>query len=276
VKRRPRACARQRLDENARVWFDGAMRRGSGSAIETTASRLREIALASEDGDFLGSEEALVETLGVSRATVRQVARLLEREGLLRVRRGINGGYFAGRPTLSTVEAAVSAYLGTLDMEVEEVTVVASVLWVEALRKASSLRSDAARAVADRLRERVVSLRPDAPFGKVLELETESRAEIFALTKARYMELIFQINMAFARARFPAVSRPDEADVHRSFVEAWRKAKLLELDAIADGDPELGVMAARHSRNLWRRRIWGSPEEAQDRASLQDAAGTAS
>jgi hypothetical protein len=39
-------------------------------------------------------------------------------------------------------------------------------------------------------------------------------------------------------------------------VRAWRSAKLLELESIADGDPELAMMAARHGRNLWHRRIW--------------------
>jgi DNA-binding FadR family transcriptional regulator len=231
------------------------------SAIDAAAARLRELALAADEGAFLGSEEALVEKLGASRATVRQVARLLEREGLLRVRRGINGGYFAGRPNLQTVEAAVSAYLDTLDMEVQDVTVVASVLWVEALRKAASVRTEAARAMATRLRDRVLALRADAPFAQVLAVEQESRDQIFALTKARYIELIFQINMAFARSRFPPTSSSEDGEAQRNFLDAWRKAKLMELDAIVDGDPELGMMAARHSRNLWHQRIW---PQAQD------------
>ena len=228
----------------------------SRSAIDEAARRLRELALAAGDGELLGSEEALVEKLGVSRTTVRQVARLLEREGLLRVRRGINGGYFAGRPNLSTVETAVSAYLDTLDMDAEEVTVIASILWVEALRKAASLRNEAAKAMANSLRERLIAVRPDTPFSKLVELEKEIRAEIFALTKARYTELIFHINIAFAQNRFPINARRDDSLAHRKFVEAWRKAKLMELEAISDGDPDLGMMAARHSRNLWHQRVW--------------------
>jgi DNA-binding GntR family transcriptional regulator len=228
----------------------------TNSTIEGAASRLRALALASSEGDLLGSEEALVEKLGASRATVRQVARLLEREGLLRVRRGLNGGYFAGRPNLDSVEAAVSAYLDTLDMDAEDVTIVASVLWVEALRKAAGLRSEAARAMASRLRQRVTAFRADAPFSKVVELEEAYRSEIFTLTRARYIELIFQINIVFAQKHFRPLSLSDDSEAHRSFVDAWRKAKLMELDAITDGDPELAMMAARHSRNLWHGRIW--------------------
>ena len=224
------------------------------STIDATSARLRELALASPEGSFLGSEEVLVETLGVSRATVRQAARLLEREGLVRVRRGLNGGYFAGRPDLNTVELAVSGYLDTLDMDVEDVTVVASVLWVEAVRKAASLRTDAARAMAEKLRKRVAALRPEASFRQLSAIEHESRDEIFALTKARYIELIFQINIAFAQKHFSLVS--DETEGHAKFVDAWRKGKLMELDAIIDGDPELGMLAARHTRNLWHQRVW--------------------
>jgi hypothetical protein len=141
-------------------------------------------------------------------------------------------------------------------MDAEDVTVVASILWGEALRKAASLRTEAARAMAARFRERLVALKPDAPFAQVLEVEQEIQREIFALTKARYIELIFQINIAFSRKRFAPTFRFDDTEAHRAFVDGFRKAKLMELDAIADGDPELGMMAARHSRNLWHRRIW--------------------
>ncbi|CAN7526837.1 GntR family transcriptional regulator [Phenylobacterium sp. LjRoot225] len=226
------------------------------STIDAAAAKLRAMSLAGEPGALLGSEDHLVAALGVSRATVRQVARLLEREGLLRVRRGLNGGYFVARPGLSTIEAAVSAYLDTLDMDAQDVTVIASVLWVEVLRKAASVRTDAARAMAAKFRKRVAALKADVRFGQIAELEQESRTEIFALTKSPYIELIFQINMAFAQKHFSPSSLQDDTEEHREFVDAWRKAKLMELDAIFDGDPELGMMAARHIRNLWHQRIW--------------------
>jgi GntR family transcriptional regulator, transcriptional repressor for pyruvate dehydrogenase complex len=226
----------------------------NSSTIEAAASRLRTIALAAKDGALLGSEDALVADLGVSRATMRQVARLLEREGLLRVRRGINGGYFGTRPDVSTVETAVSAYLDTLDMDPEELIVIASVLWVEVLRKASSLRTKTAKAVASRLREKLTALRPNAPISDIVKLEEETRTAIFDLIKGRYIELIFHINIAFAQRHFLDFSDTDEK--HSEFVHLWRNAKLMELEAIMDGDPDLGILAARHSRNLWHRRVW--------------------
>jgi hypothetical protein len=43
---------------------------------------------------------------------------------------------------------------------------------------------------------------------------------------------------------------------HREFVRAWKKAKAMEFESIMDGDPDLAIMAARHSRNLWHKRLW--------------------
>jgi hypothetical protein len=82
------------------------------------------------------------------------------------------------------------------------------------------------------------------------------RTAIFDLINSRYIELIFQINTAFAKGRFAPGSEKDGTDVHREFVQAWRNAKLLEFASIADGDTELARIAARHGRNIWHRRIW--------------------
>jgi GntR family transcriptional regulator, transcriptional repressor for pyruvate dehydrogenase complex len=228
----------------------------SPSTIDAAAAKLRSIVLTTSEGAMLGSEETLIARLGVSRATVRQVARLLEREGLLRVRRGINGGYFAAQPDLHTIEAAVSGYLEVVHTEPEDVTMIASVLWVEVLRRAAHIRSPASRALAEKFSEKVLAVRLDAPFSDVLAVEQESRTAIFDLINSRYIELIFQINIAFAQRHFAPSSGRDGTDAHRDFVRAWRGAKLIELASIADGDADLAVIAARHVRNLWHRRIW--------------------
>lgn len=231
------------------------------STIDGAAARLRQIVHATEAGTLLGSEETLITQLGVSRATVRQVARLLEREGLLRVKRGINGGYFAARPDISNIESTVSAYLEMMGTDVTDTTVVGSALWVEVINRAAGVRTDAARALAKDLKIKVNALKADAVFDDVLDLETEIRAAIFDLINSRYIELIFKINFAFAARRFPVdPAERDNSDEHREFMLEWRSSKLLELDAIADGDQALGRMAARHTRNLWYRRLWGRGE----------------
>lgn len=228
------------------------------TTIETAAAQLRAIVLDVPPGALLGSEDALLAQLGVSRSTVRQVARLLEREGLLLVRRGINGGYYGTRPTIDNVETAVSAYLDTLDMDSQDLTTVASVLWVEVLRRAASLPRERSAAMIETMRRKLDRLKPVAPFSDISKLERESQRAVFDLVNCSYIELIFQINTAFASRRFTAPSTHDDTDAHRSFVDEWRQAKRFELNAIEDQDVRLAVMAARHMRNVWHRRVWHS------------------
>jgi GntR family transcriptional repressor for pyruvate dehydrogenase complex len=228
----------------------------SNSTLESGQSRLREIALAAKEGALLGSEEWLISELRVSRSTLRQAARLLEREGLLRVRRGIKGGYFGARPDEKTIQMVMSAYLDTLDMKYEDVTAVASVLWVEVLRRAAGLNHEGARKLAEYHRGKVLEVGDDATFHEIVEVEQASREAIFELVKSRYIQLIFHINQAFSVGRFPRAAARDGTPQHRAFVRAWREAKLLELSAIAEGDVELGMLAARRVRSIWHRRFW--------------------
>lgn len=228
----------------------------TSSAIDAAAAQLRSMALAHEEGVLIGSEEALIATLGVSRSTLRQVARLLEREGLLRVRRGINGGYFAQRPDVRTIETTVSSYLQLVRTNPEDVTTIASVLWVEVIRRAASVNNEKSKAVAEEQLQRVRALRNEASFHDVLRVENASRTAIFELASSPYIELIFQINIAFSRGQFASPSERDDTPAHREFVRSWRNAKILTLESVADGNPELAMIAARYERRLWHRRIW--------------------
>ncbi|UVO55752.1 GntR family transcriptional regulator [Sphingomonas sp. SUN039] len=229
----------------------------SPSTLDAAAARLRALVLARPEGTLLGSEENLQTALAVSRATVRQAARLLEREGLLRVRRGISGGYFGSRPDVGTIVASVGTYLEMLAVEVEDLSMVATTLWIEVVRKACAAPRPAARALSERYATEVAALPDAATFHDVSMLEAACRDAIFDLLDSRYIELIFQINVAFSSRRIdrPPSDRNDTSE-HRDFVRAWRKAKAMELDAIADGDPEMGALAARHNRNLLHRRLW--------------------
>src|SRR5579864_4964725 len=128
------------------------------SAMSAAASQLRALVAEKVDGTFLGGEGELQQALGVSRTTLRQVARLLEREGLLTVKRGANGGYFACRPSFASIETALLAYLEVVDVRVGELLAMASITWTETVRQAAGLRSDAAKALAAKLSRTVRSV----------------------------------------------------------------------------------------------------------------------
>jgi DNA-binding FadR family transcriptional regulator len=228
------------------------------TAIDTAAEQLRALALSVPEGALLGAEDALVSKLGAARNTVRQVARLLEREGLLTVRRGINGGYFAARPSLHTIEQTVSAYLSAIAVAPQDVTLISSLLWVEAMRRAALLPAEQRLPIAASFAARLEALAPDAPFAAILDLEQDCRTAIFAATGSAYIELILQINYVFAQNSFPSAAAPDGTPAHGEFVANWRGAKRMELAALADGDEQLAMMAARHIRTIWHARIWNA------------------
>ena len=231
-------------------------KRESRSSIEAASASLREMVLGTPPGTLIGNEEVLIARLGCARNTVKQVARLLEREGFLQVRRGNNGGYFSARPDAGTIEAAVSSHLEALHVDPNDVTLVASALWVEVVRKAAKADATERQALADMLIRRLKLLKPGASFEQIRDLELSAQAEIFKLARAPYVKLIFDINVAFTKRRLePAVLENDEAE-QRSFSDEWRDAKLIEIGAIRQGDVEFAAMAARYSRTVWHQRIY--------------------
>lgn len=227
----------------------------SRTPLDVVAERLREMSLDRSEGVHLGNEDTLMAQLACARTTIRQAARLLEREGLLKVRRGIHGGYFSARPDADIIESTVSAYLTTLKMDPSEVTVLASALWVEAMRKAAGASADGVGERITRLRDRIAALPDLASFEMVRTLERESQDAIFEIADCNYIKLIFEINIAFSQRRFSAPITDDDSPDHRLFVRRWRDAKLLELDALSLGDRELAVAAAQLSRKVWHSRV---------------------
>jgi DNA-binding FadR family transcriptional regulator len=239
------------------------------SQIKAVAAELRAVILAAPPGELIGGEELVRSRLGVSRSTVRQVARLLEREGLLEVRPGKNGGYFGVRPGLAAIESAVTGYLRTLSVRPEDATMIVSTLWVEIVRSAATAHSGAACEMMAKIRQQLMLLRPEASFDDALAIETDMRQIILALAANPYVELIFRINSALAFGNFRPGSELDGTDEHVAFLEAWKNAKLMELTAIENGDGDLAALAARHARKVWGRRVSQMQIDPEQRETAQ-------
>ncbi|WP_207081124.1 FadR/GntR family transcriptional regulator [Novosphingobium sp. KA1] len=252
-----RIAAANILDEEASFVFStsGMTKRESKPALAAAAEKLREMVLAREPGEYIGREEELVAGLGYARGTVRQAARLVEREGLLVVRRGNNGGYFTSRPDATTIETVVTTYLTMMDVPPEDVTVIATALWVEAMRKAARAPHERIVEGIASLLERTRAVLDDAGFDEVRELERETQDVVFDLAGSSYIKLIFDINVAFSRRTYQGPAADDVSPEHRRFVQSWRNARLMEFGALVQGDPELAGIASQYSRKVWARRI---------------------
>lgn len=97
------------------------------SLVNLTVDALRKAVLAAAGpGVFLGSEEQLIEALGVSRPTFRQATKLLLHENLLVIKRGMGGGFFTQTPSGEAVSRMAAIYLnaqGTTLLQIHDALV---------------------------------------------------------------------------------------------------------------------------------------------------------
>jgi DNA-binding FadR family transcriptional regulator len=87
--------------------------RSPRKAHEEVAEDLRSRILSGDlaVGDRLPPEDELTEQFGVARTTLREALRVLESQGLIRIRRGRGGGPIVTQPDLAPLAAALSASL---------------------------------------------------------------------------------------------------------------------------------------------------------------------
>ena len=105
-------------------------------SAEIVAGRLRRAIVQGElaKGAMLPVERDLIESFGVSRATMREALRILEAEGLLEVARGAKGGARVVGPTLALASHAVGMVLQAQDTEMADVQLARQVIEPPAAR----------------------------------------------------------------------------------------------------------------------------------------------
>jgi GntR family transcriptional repressor for pyruvate dehydrogenase complex len=120
--------------------------RESPNAAEAIAESLRrQIIDDLADGDHIGSADDLANRFRVSIPTVRQAMRVLEAQGLVAVRRGNNGGFFASTPPIDVVTRSASALLRRQGAEVADLVAVAQLLGPHVAMLAAANPDEAAR-----------------------------------------------------------------------------------------------------------------------------------
>jgi GntR family transcriptional repressor for pyruvate dehydrogenase complex len=213
------------------------------SAVRAAADALRRDAIDREDGELLGAEEDLIRRYGVSRPTLRQAAALVAQENLLRVKRGVGGGYFVSRPDSRGVAHMAAIYLRTRHTRVSEIIGALAPIRIEVARLAAAgdnapAREEMRQFLAkdrevpdDQIRYRDF-LRSERDFGRILgELGGN---KVIAL----YLDILYDFSGMLGRGEDIYVNRPDRVNEYRD-----KRNRLAE--AIIDGDVELAVVAAR-------------------------------
>jgi GntR family transcriptional regulator, transcriptional repressor for pyruvate dehydrogenase complex len=221
--------------------------RGGRSALARTADSLRHLALAHDEGAFIGSEEELVRMLGASRPTLRQASAQVAQESLIQIRRGNSGGYYACRPQSSVVSRMAAIYLKSHDVALEEVVQAIEPVRIEIAKLATRSTHSAARARLAAFVAADEALDAEEGYRGFLRSEWEFGMILGELSGSRVTMLFLQILYDFAallrRGEGVFADRPDRVADYRAMRSRMAKA-------IHEGDEDFAIVATRRCANL--------------------------
>ncbi|WP_414900250.1 FadR/GntR family transcriptional regulator [Sphingomonas flavalba] len=211
------------------------------SVVDRAAEKLRTLALARDNGDFIGSEEELIAHLGVSRPTMRQASALVQQENLITIRRGVGGGFFACKPDTMTVSRIAALYLRAHQAGLAEIIATMRPLRMEIVSLATQCKDPS---LLDKLREFLAReaaregesyrdfLRSERDFGRLLgDLSGNKVITLF-------LSILYDFAARMQRGDDVLKGRPDRVALYRE----WRD-KMAQ--AILEGDEEIALVAAR-------------------------------
>lgn len=212
---------------------------------EIIADELRAtIVRTGEPGQELPREQELIDRFGVSKPTVREALRILQVEGLVTMRRGINGGAFVAEPSMHALGRAFSVMLRRANVTLADVFTARQVIEPAAARLAAQQRNGAAlREIVDR-EERIL-----AEGGEIVPSEVEFHDALLeasgSVTLAGLGRLLEMIVAKHASDNM-ALYRGDAENVNHTNDQAHR-AHVLIVEAIEAGDADRAERrAGRH------------------------------
>lgn len=186
-------------------------------------------------GDRLPNESELAEQLAISKPTLRQALRVLERAGLISVRRGAGGGIFLAAELIPM--DLINSYVASEEHQVVEVLTGRRVLEGGVTRLASVAATeedlDEIQRTIDLLERhrgnRPLVMRADAAFHRAVSRACHNRQLQAAMRSLGH-------EMAAIRDAYRGGPEEDEAtlDVHRRQLHAMRLGDIAQLDAVLD------------------------------------------
>jgi GntR family transcriptional regulator, transcriptional repressor for pyruvate dehydrogenase complex len=209
------------------------------SAAEAIAQSLRrQIVDEFADGEHIGSAEDLMDRFQVSGPTLRQAMRVLEAEGLVKVRRGNSGGFFASTPSIDVVSRSASALLRRQGAQPADLIYMAQLIGPEVAGRAASNPDKAARQrLTDQVNEAwadgtdaTIENAINAAVGFARIMGELSGSPSLALFSAVLSDLVVDLQSEVARATPPEVLRRYARKIHAGHKRLAR--------AIAKGDAD--------------------------------------
>jgi len=216
------------------------------SVVGVAVAQLRDLILSRPQDTLLGSEQDLVSYLKVSRSTFREAVQKLDSEQLLKVKRGVGGGYFSRRPSVDSVVYMASIYLSSQQPSSTELFEATSAIIEKAATLAASNPDSAARARLDTMlsREAQVLHASDWPaLSDLFHRFALTLGEISGNTVIRmFVDIILKIYKANASETVLNAERAALLiDAHRELAQR-----------VHSGDAEIAVIICRRINQLTR------------------------
>ncbi len=210
---------------------------GNETLASRTARALAGLSLAADPGDYLGAEDDLIGRFGVSRPTLRQAAKMVERDRLISIRRGTKGGYFAERPDARDAIQSLARFLRMRGANLGDVIQVTRPVSEEAAVAAARLRTDED---AERMREFVGRIDGHDSARELIVAEVELARLIARMSGNPVVELVMEIGYSFGL---------DERDSDL-YADPDRRARTRAMqrslcNAIIDGDEDIARLMMR-------------------------------
>ena len=183
-------------------------------------------------GDKLPSESDLADQLEISKPTLRQALRVLERAGVVKVRRGSGGGIFLATDLIPV--DLLSVYVVSEERQAIEVLIARRTIETDVARLATLAATEedlehiqhTVDLLARHRGNRPMVFRADAAFHRALSIACHNRILQAAMRTVSH-------ELAPIRDAYPGGSEQDELtlDIHRRQLHAMR---LGDLDALAE------------------------------------------
>lgn len=204
-------------------------------------------------GSLLGSEAQLMERYRISRATLREAIRQLERNGVASMRRGAGGGLIVRQPAKDSAALALATYLELTDVSFAELFEARELIECLIVSLAAEQLSDSdigrARQLIEMLRQT-----PPCSFNEELQLHGLVREFICEVAANPAISLIY-IALCYVTINGRTPQRPHvRARLEQAF-STGRLLKLELLECIVAGDAQRAQDIVRDSLRQLRELI---------------------
>lgn len=234
-------------------------------ASDVLANELRERILSGEfaEGISLPPERELVLQTQMSRSTVREALRILEVQGLVRIKTGRVGGAYVQRPDKDSVADSVSLLIRGQHVRLADLLETREAIEPFCARLAARNRTDADLARLDAANEAIAD--PDASLARFLQANVDWHVAVAA---ASHNEILAGLMTGLSRSIYTATENEEfvDAEVRRTTARAHQAIT----NAIRSQDPDAAVRRMNRHVHSYAEAILKVEQRTQIAVPVQD------